>query len=92
MMCRGCRSWLKTSFLEGGVKLVRRQELPPEASISAEGAVELMKFGNAVISHGWLAFGHPDPQSKRRSDVKLIAEMRVFWDFLSLRPRLPRKK
>ena len=38
----------------------------------------------AVLSHGWLAPGHPDPAGKRREDVKTIRVAFLFWDFLSL--------
>lgn len=44
----------------------------------------------AVTSHGWLARGHPDPQSTWRKDIGAITGAScVFWDFLSL-PQVPR--
>ena len=49
------------------------QELPAEAKLPVAEAVE--QGGNVhtgVISHGWLARGHPDPAKKRRADVKVI--------------------
>ena len=59
------------SFVSGGVKLVRRQELPAEATLSAEEAAQQLNpvVPVAVLSHGWLAPGHPDPASKRRDDL-----------------------
>jgi len=87
--------WLGTSFVRDGNPLVRRQELPAEAKVTAEKAVlevdKVVKWegGVGVISHGWLAPQHPDPQSKRRDDIKQLWEgltpaAFVFWDFLSL--------
>merc|ERR1711939_454636 len=38
----------------------------------------------SVISHGWLAPGHPDPRGRRRTDIALVSNGWVFWDFLSL--------
>merc|ERR1711971_1057850 len=82
--------WLKKSFVKSGKKLVRRQDLPQEALLTATAAVtkmDLQKDGMpqvGVISHGWLRAGHPDPAGDRRSDVEKISMHAIFWDFLSL--------
>ena len=48
-------------------------------------------YNVGVISHGWLAPRHPDPDRMRGADLKAMAEVRevgrrafLFWDFLSL--------
>merc|ERR1712070_721532 len=78
--------WLQISFVNAGIKLVRRQELPAEASVPAEQAAELVHehYKVSIISHGWLDPGHPDPLCKRRADAEQIDYPYVFWDFLSL--------
>lgn len=85
--------WLQMSFVDNGVQLVCRQDLPAEAILSAEKAVhQLDEIGTGVISHGWLAPGHPDPGSHRRKDIGAIDnKLHLFWDFLSLfqMPRSP---
>ena len=68
-------AWLRKSFVEQGVQLVRRQNLPKEALVAAKDAMdgEEVKTCTAVISHGWLRPGHPDPGSHRRQDIKCIS-------------------
>jgi hypothetical protein len=48
------------------------------------GKIENAYCSVGVISHAWLDPDHPDPNGKRRADVKLIGSCWVFWDFLSL--------
>merc|ERR1712216_1067852 len=70
--------------------------LPSDATLHQAVTANLVdrdKF--AVISHGWLARGHPDPFAQRRPDVRAIVILAerffeaIFWDYLSLlqRPR-----
>lgn len=77
--------WLQESFVKNKQHLVRRQDLPPDATLGPAEAVQQMNAHSvAVISHGWLAPRHPDPARKRRGDVDKIIHNYVFWDFLSL--------
>jgi hypothetical protein len=70
-------AWLQQSFVEKGEKLVRRQELPEEAVLSVAEALAALAaleavdrlYAAGVISHAWLAPGHPDPDSKRRECI-----------------------
>ena len=47
------RAWLKDSFVGRGVVLVRRQDLPPDATVSKEDAIEKVseRGGAVAISH-----------------------------------------
>lgn len=85
--------WLQKSFVERGNVLVRRQDLPHQAVLDAaehkrrRGAElgDLCDIADvAVISHSWLAPGHPDPFGKRRADISVVDKPFLFWDFLSL--------
>jgi len=80
--------WVQKTFVQGGVNLVRRQDLPLEAIASAAEAVKLLEEdpgGIAVLSHAWLSPDHPDPFGYRRSDMKAIENhYMVFFDFLSM--------
>jgi len=79
--------WLERSFVQDGTPLVRRQELPAEARVCPADAAESLKgYGTvAVLSHAWLAPGHPDPRGVRREELKLPDHVQyIFWDFLSL--------
>jgi hypothetical protein len=78
-------NWLRISFCENGKALVRRQDLPKEAILAKDEAInQADRRTVGVISHGWLAPGHPDPEKVRREDIKQINDWYVFWDFLSL--------
>lgn len=77
--------WLSDSFVKDGVALVCRQALPADAMLPAADAAKQITEGFVgVISHGWLAPGHPDPASKRRPDIDQVGADYVFWDYLSL--------
>ena len=79
--------WLCNSFVNQGKLLVRRQDLPKDAILPADDAMNCLdRFQAAgVISHGWLKQGHPDPDGKRKSDVRAIDNrISLFWDFLSI--------
>jgi len=77
--------------------LRRRQDLPEEAFISTETAVELSeKYGGIVtVSYGWLSEWHPDPTGFYMEAVRhylrvhlekfgcRFKDVGVFWDFAS---------
>jgi hypothetical protein len=88
--------WLRKSFVEDGHRLVRRQDLPDVALVATEDAAAAVSVmgGAGVISHGWLAPGHPDPEGRRRLDIAEITNGILFWDFLSLFqvPRCPHEE
>ena len=72
--------------------IVRRQDLPEEAFIPVNAAVELLhKQRVGVLSYRWLSRAHPDPESfhlravhaffdGNKSSTALTA---LFWDFMS---------
>jgi len=85
-------TWLK-AHLEEGPSLCRRQELPDEALMHPETAVQLVdkEYGCLVISHAWLSPTHPDADDVRAKDLRraiLHAESdnteTLFFDYLSL--------
>lgn len=89
-------AWLQEYYVIKGHKLIRRQQLELITSIDlpvilpSTVAPATVAQGNvAVISHGWLCPGHPDPCGQRREDIKCLDRFYVFWDFLSLL-QLPR--
>ena len=77
--------WLQTSFVHAGMPLLRRQDLPAEALLLEHYRSQLadMQFVG-VVSHGWLAPGHPDPKGRLRGDIGVLFYSFLFWDFLSL--------
>jgi hypothetical protein len=81
-------------------KIQRCQELPNEAFLTGDQAVELFwKFGGLVIvSYGWLSKAHPDPHAFHFRTLKHylnvhsiyfkaahgLSAVGVFWDYASL--------
>ena len=83
-------SWL----LAQGEKyvIVRRQDLPPEAFVPVNTAVELLHQRRVgVLSYRWLSKAHPDPESFHLRAVRAFfagsksstAPTALFWDFMS---------
>ena len=64
------RDWLYDHFVDKGIPLVRRQDLPDKAFAPIEDAVAAIDSDRvAVLSHAWLAPNHPDPEGIRRKDI-----------------------
>merc|ERR1712232_884904 len=78
------KDWLIKSYVVGEVPLVRRQDLPDGALMPG---ASRDRESHGIVSHGWLAPGHLDPDGIRRADVRRLALflwLGLFWDFLSL--------
>eukprot|EP00312_Isochrysidales_sp_CCMP1244_P014706 CAMPEP_0202741946 /NCGR_PEP_ID=MMETSP1388-20130828/4654_1 /ASSEMBLY_ACC=CAM_ASM_000864 /TAXON_ID=37098 /ORGANISM="Isochrysis sp, Strain CCMP1244" /LENGTH=1959 /DNA_ID=CAMNT_0049408819 /DNA_START=358 /DNA_END=6236 /DNA_ORIENTATION=+ len=74
------------------LEALERQGITPSPLLSAEEAVALVRRGQraaAVLSHGWLTPGDPDPAGERFRVVISALEARpyleaIFWDYSSL--------
>ena len=66
---------MRKSFVEKGEKLVRRQELPPNALKDFEDAASKAdaEYTVTAVSHAWLQAGHADPNGTRKKDVEQIS-------------------
>lgn len=75
----------------------RMQDLPAEAFVGPERAVNLFDqdFAVVVVSYGWLSRRHPDPTGfhtrtiqkylkKHKAVVAYLDDCGVFWDFASM--------
>ena len=91
-------SWLRELAERKGV-VPPWQLLPPEAKVSLQELREAAKYRNylpvAVLSYGWLAKGHPDPEGvllqKLLPALKAMEKegviIGIVWDFVSLPQR-----
>eukprot|EP00966_Prymnesium_polylepis_P107592 2490823-Prymnesium_polylepis.2 len=82
--------------------LSRRQDLPPQAFLSSDEAVEAHDFGRVyVLSYGWVTAAHPDPDAHTLRRVvaflcsawltgkNAMPAVGLFWDWASLPQKDP---
>ena len=73
-------------------RVMRRQDLDPEAFIKAKDAIQLVEDGKrniGVLSYGWPTRGNPDPSGAYLEKIQMFLREHptikaVFWDYMSL--------